>query len=66
VGRQQEYRRQKLTSSQPFYQDKLHEPVLYARFQDILQKVSCRSLFDGFELTRRPEPTSRPTSPRRS
>lgn len=23
----------------PFYQDKLHEPVLYARFQEILQKV---------------------------
>lgn len=24
----------------PFYQDKLHEPVLYTRFQEILQKVS--------------------------
>ena len=27
----------------PFYQDKLHEPVLYARFQEILQKVSLLS-----------------------
>lgn len=28
--------------SLPFYQDKLHEPTLYSRFQEILQKV-CRT-----------------------
>jgi condensin complex subunit 1 len=29
----------KLVEGLPYYQDKLHEPVVFNRFQDILQKV---------------------------
>jgi condensin complex subunit 1 len=34
----------KLVEGLPYYQDKLHEPVVFQRFQDILQKVPSLSL----------------------